>query len=769
VATNGNDSTHSSWSTAYTNVQDALNAARSNDTVYLAGHTFRITNQLSWTGIASYVTIRGGYAATNDVDQPGSYDARRWPTVIARSGSNRFRVLAMTSITNCTMERVTVTGGFPANGDYGCGINISSCKSVLLSDCSIISNVFSVAADTSLFGGGLYANASVFTLSNCLVSGNTLSIPGNYGGASLAGAGIYQSGGTMTLVDSRIMLNSLIQTRNIPVGGGLYVSGGTCVLRDCLVQGNSSYRGPGTGLYLTGAACTTRLENCTIVHNIGEGVNRNNGVVSATNSILWGNLDDVTGTVSLTFCDIGTPDPFWTNGINGCFSSDPLFEYGYYLSTNSPCRGTGLGSASAWGLTQRTTQVDGTLDDGAQVDLGYHFPTGFDLSYADIYVAPPPAGNDGNSGTSTGNPFSTVGKAFSMTRDGTRIHVAPGVYTNGAESFPLALSSVTGVRLSGIGTNRDTTVINAAGANQRVCTLNRCYGMQVKDLTFTGGKPATAVNGCGLYITDCGDVTFSGCAIISNSFTTLGNLTVLGGGLYTESSSVTLSNCAVNLNALNVPNNYNCTLRGGGIHMAVAGSLEVLSSVIVSNKCLTQRTREGGGLYVGAGKCLLRNCLVVGNTNPGHTATAGLSGDGSGLYLAGAGAGICLENCIVVNNASQGVCRAAGTLTVTNSILWGNGDDVTGDVSVAYCDIQSTDLFWTNGVNGCLSIDPMFVWSATNNFRLDRGSPCINAGVNQGWMIGALDLDGNLRVRAGKVDMGAYECQSVGGTMFVIR
>ena len=48
---------------------------------------------------------------------------------------------------------------------------------------------------------------------------------------------------------------------------------------------------------------------------------------------------------------------------------------------------------------------------------------------------------------------------------------------------------------------------------------------------------------------------------------------------------------------------------------------------------------------------------------------------------------------------------------------------------------------------------------ATNNVRLQAGSPCINAGIKREWMTGALDLDGRTRIDrfSDKVDMGAYE------------
>ena len=56
--------------------------------------------------------------------------------------------------------------------------------------------------------------------------------------------------------------------------------------------------------------------------------------------------------------------------------------------------------------------------------------------------------------------------------------------------------------------------------------------------------------------------------------------------------------------------------------------------------------------------------------------------------------------------------------------------------------------------------DPRFVNAAAGDYHLQPISPCINAGTNQDWMIGATDLDGNPRIDAsGRVDMGAYEYQ----------
>jgi hypothetical protein len=52
----------------------------------------------------------------------------------------------------------------------------------------------------------------------------------------------------------------------------------------------------------------------------------------------------------------------------------------------------------------------------------------------------------------------------------------------------------------------------------------------------------------------------------------------------------------------------------------------------------------------------------------------------------------------------------------------------------------------------------LFVDLAGEDLHLQMNSPCINAG-NNAYVVGTIDLDGNLRVVGGTVDMGAYEYQ----------
>ena len=79
-----------------------------------------------------------------------------------------------------------------------------------------------------------------------------------------------------------------------------------------------------------------------------------------------------------------------------------------------------------------------------------------------------------------------------------------------------------------------------------------------------------------------------------------------------------------------------------------------------------------------------------------------------------------------------------------------------------YCCVQD----WEGGEENIVA-DPLFVdadgpdddpdtWE-DNDYHLSSDSPCIDAGLNDDWMLDAFDLDGNPRICDDTVDMGAYE------------
>lgn len=95
--------------------------------------------------------------------------------------------------------------------------------------------------------------------------------------------------------------------------------------------------------------------------------------------------------------------------------------------------------------------------------------------------------------------------------------------------------------------------------------------------------------------------------------------------------------------------------------------------------------------------------------------------------------------------------------TVYNSIVYGNSGGNWGGGALSYF-ISCCTTPLPAGL-GNISQDPHFVNQAIGDFHLQSNSPCINAG-NNGYVADGLDLDGNLRMTGGTVDIGAYEFQS---------
>jgi hypothetical protein len=82
------------------------------------------------------------------------------------------------------------------------------------------------------------------------------------------------------------------------------------------------------------------------------------------------------------------------------------------------------------------------------------------------------------------------------------------------------------------------------------------------------------------------------------------------------------------------------------------------------------------------------------------------------------------QNNTIVGNAI-GIVRGGriAHLEIRNTILWDNGDDLVNAVSAeVHCsDIGDGDF---NGVNGNISLDPLFCDPLAGDYHLDDGSPC---------------------------------------------
>ena len=132
-----------------------------------------------------------------------------------------------------------------------------------------------------------------------------------------------------------------------------------------------------------------------------------------------------------------------------------------------------------------------------------------------------------------------------------------------------------------------------------------------------------------------------------------------------------------------------------------------------------------------------------------------------GIFLDGVG-GLLANNTILNNNYGIYVGSDLGMIvTVSNCILWGNGDDLycaNVQVTPTYCCIEDGDAGAGN-----IHTDPNFADAVNYDFHLTLLSPCIDTGDPNGVYTGQTDIDGEDRVMDGDgdqtadVDMGADE------------
>jgi len=291
--------------------------------------------------------------------------------------------------------------------------------------------------------------------------------------------------------------------------------------------------------------------------------------------------------------------------------------------------------------------------------------------------------------------------------------------------------------------------------------LCQCHGaIQHNTIRGNSADPTSGFGG-GLY----------NCDGIIGGNTVRENSAAHGGGL--DSCDGPIQNNTIILNSAEL-------MGGGGLHACdgairnnlisgnstkdVGGGLCGCPGTIENNTIRTNSARWGGGLCYCDG--FIQNNLIAGNRG---YADAGAGGFGGGL---GSCDGTIRNNTITGNAADLGgggleYCQG----TIRNCIIWGNNAPNTAQLHPSFTPTYSCIQGWIVGGEGNTNLDPQFLDAdgpdnnpATfedNDYHLKATSLCIDAGKNEPWMGGALDIDGNNRIWHGKlsltVDMGAYE------------
>ncbi|MCK5564437.1 MAG: right-handed parallel beta-helix repeat-containing protein [Planctomycetes bacterium] len=230
-----------------------------------------------------------------------------------------------------------------------------------------------------------------------------------------------------------------------------------------------------------------------------------------------------------------------------------------------------------------------------------------------------------------------------------------------------------------------------------------------------------------------------------------------GSGIMCDGSSPQIIKCVITGNG---NDSVNDDVDAGGI-ACYNNSNPLISDCTISNNT----AYWSGAIDCWNSSPVIRNCVISGNTAQW----------GGAIYFY-ENCNATLENCTVINNTAinngGALIMYQATPTITSSIVWGNTatigsqvyiEDLNYDPLFSYCDIEDSFSggIWRSGLGinggGNISIDPNFVDAANGDYHLTPLSPCIDTGDPSGSYTGQTDIDGDVRVIGGDVDMGADE------------
>jgi hypothetical protein len=717
-----------SWSTAATNIQDAIDAAVDGDQILVTNGVYQYGGRVIYGLLTNRVAINR-VVTVQSVNGPTATVIQGYQVPGTNNGDSAVRCVYLTN--NAVLSGFTLN--FGATRKSG-GLNEQS-------------------------GGGAWCEGTNTTIVNCVLKSNSAWFGG--GGASYG-----------TLINCALTDNFI--DANTYGGGATYFS--TCI--NCLVARNRAY--PAAG----GGASSTFI-NCTVVSNLCVGFELSAAQTAAgtsctfKNCIVYYNLGQYTTT------------PIPSSGINnyfncclypmvgGSFSSvftnGPLFvdflNGNYHLQPWSLCVNAGNNT-----FLTNTTDLDGNPRVRAGiVDLGAYENQSTNVTHFVFLNNHNPVTPYTNWLTAATN----IQDAIDAANAREFVIVSNGTYQVGGRTVGgyaltnrvAVTKAVTVESLYGPG----VTVIQGkspGGVNAIRCVY-LTNGATLTGFTLTNG--ATLTSGNPSYEVSGGGLLCESVSAVASNCVVVGNMANNGGGV----EGGTLNGCTITRNS--------ATYGGGVSGYSQSFSDATISNLLVNCIIASNSVNGHGG---GAFGSTLYNCLVTSNTT-GFAYTGGgaaystltdcvISNNSTPGYQGGGVSFSTLNNCLVVRNWAQSDGGGALNSTLNNCTVASNTVPNGSGGGVYSCALTNSLVYYNSGsanpnyagttFNYCdtmplapgagnITNPPSFANLVGGNFHLQSNSPCINSGDNA-YVSAATDLDGNPRIVVGTVDMGAYEYQT---------
>ena len=265
----------------------------------------------------------------------------------------------------------------------------------------------------------------------------------------------------------------------------------------------------------------------------------------------------------------------------------------------------------------------------------------------------------------------------------------------------------------------------------------------------TFSNNSSSWNGGGAFISGGG---ISSHTLQDNTFDT-NSANTDGGGLYIRGAEITLTGNTFK-------NNTSSNSNGGGVYIPPDYSSTITFS---NNIFMSNSGYMGGGIYIG--RNYVSTVILTNNTLYNNTATT----NGGGVYIFAMLDGITsrIYNNIIWGNMANGGGNDGDDLFINSDgdnngtgatvELFNNNLGANSDLNTASSEdlvITVTDNY-THGSN--ITSDPMFVNAGGGDLHIQPASPCVDAGDNNAPALPSVDMDGEIRIIGGVVDIGADE------------